>query len=81
MEYNSKQYSNSSKYPIRFDRLNPGSLYTIHAERSRDMKWSKDRRVYRKAQVHEGFYSTNTANGEAVILYPEDLVQPVREVK
>lgn len=81
MEYNSKNYVNSSKYPIRFDRLHPGSLFKIHAERSRGMRFSRDQRVYRRAQNHEGFYAYNIANNEPACLYPEDMVQPVKEVR
>lgn len=81
MEHTTKNFINSSKYPIRFDKLHPGSLFKIHAERSRGMNFSRDQRVYRRAQTHEGFYATNTANGEACCLDPSDLVQPVREVK
>lgn len=75
----------SSKYPILFDRLHPGSLFLIVQERSRAMRASrdpfKDSAVYRRAKDHEGFYATNVATGEACILMPEDIVQPVREVR
>lgn len=70
---------NSSKYPIRFERQHPGSLFTIVAEPSRGIRHSNDKRVYRKALDHEGFYAYNSANDQEVaVLMPFDLVQPVR---
>lgn len=71
------EYRNSSEHPIRFDRLHPGSLFRIHAEPSRNIYRSSDKRVYRKAQLHEGFFAKNTESGEAAVLLPFDLVQPV----
>lgn len=80
-QHKTTNYVNSSKYPIPFDRLHPGSLFQISAEKSRGMRFSRDKRVYRKATSHEGYYAYNIANNEAAVLYPEDLVQPIREVK
>lgn len=73
------KYINSAKYPIRFDRLHPGSFFTIVAEPSRGKHRVNDDRIYRKARSHEGFYATLEVTGEPAILYPEDMVQPVRK--
>lgn len=80
-QFEAKRYTNSSKYPIPFDRLHPGSLFMISQEKSRGMKYSRDKRIYRKAQSHEGFFAVNISNEEPAVLYPQDLVQPVREEK
>lgn len=72
---------NSSKLPIRFERLHPGSTFVIVAEPSRGISRVRDGKVYRRARDHEGFYSTNVETGEACILLPTDIVQPVRIVK
>lgn len=80
-ELTAKQYQNNSKYAIRFDKLRPGSLFKIEAERSRGHTYSRDQRVYRKALYEEGFYAVNIANNQPACLMPEDLVQPVREVR
>lgn len=75
----SKKYINSSKFPLRFDRVHPGSLFTIHAEPSRRIRRATDERVYRKAQEHEGFYAVSVDDKDvAVVLMPNDMVQPVR---
>lgn len=72
-------YVNSAKYPIRFDRCHPGSLFTIHAEPSRGIRESNDLRVYRKATASEGFFAAVEGNKEApACLMPFDLVQPVK---
>ena len=61
--------------PIRFARLEVGSHFKIFAEPSRDMQRSTDQNVYIKEAES---YSTNAANKEhAIILMPEDLVQPL----
>lgn len=74
-----KKYINSSKFPLRFDRVHPGSLFTIYAEPSRRIRRSTDERVYRKAQEHEGFFAVSVDNKDvAVVLMPNDMVQPVR---
>lgn len=80
-EFTAKRYQNNSTYPIRFDKLRPGSLFKISAERSRGHTFSKDQRVYRRALLEEGFYAVNIANDQPACLMPEDLVQPVREVR
>lgn len=73
------RYINSAKYPIRRDRLHPGSLFKIVAEPSRGIRKSADQRVYRAAQDHEGFYATVEGDKDSVaILMPFDLVQPVK---
>lgn len=76
------KYQPTSKYPITYDRLFPGSLFRIHAEISRGMKYSKDNTVYRRAQDHEGYYSYDIHDrSRACILYPEDRVVPLRTVR
>lgn len=73
------QYVNSAKYPIRRDRLHPGSLFKIKAEPSRGIRHSKDERVYRAGQLHEGFYAYVVNDPDTVaVLMPFDIVQPVR---
>lgn len=73
------RYVNSAKYPIRRDRLHPGSLFKIVAEPSRGIRKASDQRVYRAAQDHDGFYATVEGDTDSVaILMPFDLVQPVR---
>lgn len=73
------RYVNSAKYPIRFDRLRPGSLFKITAEPSRGIRHSNDERVYRRALDHQGFYATNVQDEEQnAVLMPFDLVQPLR---
>lgn len=68
-------YRNSSKYPIRFDRLHPGSYFRIVGEPSRNLPRVRDGRIYRKDR--EGFFAVNVSNNEGCCLYPEDLVMPV----
>lgn len=65
----------TSKAPIPFDALHPGSLFVIHAERSRGHKFSRDNSVYQKAR--DGYYSTSRSGGKDIVLYPEDLVWPM----
>lgn len=79
MEKSPKTYINSSKYPIRFERLHPGSLFRIVSEPSRGIRHSADTSVYRRAQNHEGFYAVNQTTKAPAVLMPQDLVQPVRE--
>lgn len=65
--------------PIRFDRLYVGSMFRIFAEPSRGIRKSNDNTVYKKEA--EAF-SINTADPEqAIILYPEDLVEPLTRGK
>lgn len=76
------RYVNSAKFAIRFDKLHPGSLFKIASEPSRKIAKSRDERVYRKAQEHEGFYATVEGDKSvAAVLYPFDMVQPVRKEK
>lgn len=75
-----KKYVESSKFPIRFDRLFPGSLFRITAEPSRGIRESKDQRVYRKARDHEGFFATTADGKTPAILMPYDQVQPLKAV-
>ena len=73
-----KKYVNSSKYPLRFDKVHPGSLFSIVSEPSRGIKTSTDTRIYRKARDHEGFYATTLDGKTPAILMPYDQVQPLR---
>lgn len=70
---------NSTRGPIRFDAAYPGSLFYIASEPSRGMKDStNDKRLYRKAREHEGFYAVAVEDKNvAAVLMPYDLVQPV----
>lgn len=70
-------FRNSSKYPIRFDRLHAGSYFKIVDERSRGIRLPVDDRMYKKAEEHEGFYATRVSDQAAVVLMPEDMVQPM----
>lgn len=75
----SKKFINSSKFALRFDRVHPGSLFTIVAEPNRGIRRSSDTTVYRKAQEHEGFYATaHDDKSKVACLMPNDMVQPVR---
>lgn len=78
---NTDTFVHSTKGPIRFENLHPGSFFEIFAEPSRQIRRSNDKRVYRRARDHEGFYSVNIATKEAVILMPQDLVRPLRKAK
>jgi hypothetical protein len=74
------RYVNSAKFAIRFDRLHPGSLFKIASEPSRKINHSKDQRVYRRAQDHEGFFATVEGDkSTAAVLMPFDMVQPVKK--
>lgn len=77
----SNGFRNSSAHPIRFDRLHDGSYFRIVAEPSRNIRRSRDNRVYRKAR--DGFYSTlHDDKSVGIVLMGEDLVMPlVREDK
>lgn len=73
-----KTFARTSKAPMPFGNVHPGSLFTIHAERSRGLHFSRDLTVYRKAKDSEGFYAYDSENPErAACLYHEDLVWPV----
>ena len=65
-----------SARPMRFENVRPGSYFMIEAEPSRGMRKVNDQRMYRKA--FDGFYSTNIATGEGVVLMPYDVVTPFR---
>lgn len=75
-----KKYVETSKHPIRFDKLFPGSLFRIVAEPSRGIKESKDNRLYRKARDHEGFYATTIEGKTPAILMPYDQVMPLKAI-
>lgn len=69
--------NNKSKIvrPIRFAKLELNSRYKIFAEPSRGIAKSHDSRVYIKEAES---YSVDAADPErAIILMPEDLVQPL----
>lgn len=69
--------NNKSKMirPIRFSRLEVGSRYMIFAEPSRGIQRSRDKSVYIKRAES---WSVDAADeNRAIILYPEDLVQPL----
>lgn len=71
-------YTRTSRAPIPFGALHPGSLFTIHAERSRGLHFSRDLTVYKKAQEHEGFYAFDALSPDKVAcLHHEDLVWPL----
>ena len=70
-------YAKSAR-PTRFENLWPGSFFTIVAEPSRNIRESKDVRVFQKA--FDGFYAEHPATGVGVVLMPHDIVQPMRRV-
>lgn len=68
-----KEFVQTSRGPIRFDALHPGSFFRISSEYSRGIKHSNDNRMYRKA--HDGFYSyLATDRTVGVVLMPGDTV-------
>lgn len=72
-------FRNSSRHPIKFETLHPGSFFSIVSEPSRNLHKLRDARIYRKAR--DGFYATEIGSNSPAVLYPEDLVMPkVREV-
>lgn len=71
-----KCYVPTSKGPIRYQNLRPGSFFTIVAEPSRGIRQSTDTRVYQRA--YDGFYSFHTASPTPCVLMPNDLVQPLK---
>jgi len=74
------KFIKTSKFPITFDRLHPGSTFIIHAERSRGFNFSRDYTVYRKATDAEGFYAYPAHDKtKAACLMPSDMVWPVKE--
>lgn len=70
-----EMYRNSSKYPIRFDRLNPGSYFKIDSERSRGMYKSTDDRLYQKSR--DQFNAVRVSDQASIVLMPEDMVMPM----
>ncbi len=75
-------YVPTTQFPIRFDKLRPGSLFRIHAEASRGMKYSRDNTIYRKAREHEGFFAYDSFNkNKAACLMPEDTVIALKVAK
>lgn len=73
-------YRNSSKYPIQFEKLHPGSLFRIFSEPDRGIRKSTDTKVYRRAAEHEGFFAyVEGDKTQGVVLMPFDLVQPVKK--
>ena len=71
-------YIPNSKFPIRFERLHPGSYFQIVAEPSRGIRKSKDARVYWKSTG--GFFAVHPVTGVGVVLMPKDLVQPMKKI-
>ena len=68
-------YRPSGKYPIQWQKLHPGSTFTIHSELSRGIRHSTDKRVYRKAI--NGNYAEDIITGKGCILMDRDMAQPV----
>ena len=65
-------------YPIKFERLFPGTKFRIAAEPSRGIRRSTDRTIYVKAKEEEGFYSVSTEDAnKSIVLMPYDLVHPL----
>ena len=65
----------NARLPIRFSKLNIGSMFRIHSEHSRGIRRSDDATVYQK--VHP-VHSKNTSNDEHfIILDQDDLVLPL----
>lgn len=74
-----KQFVQTSKGPIRFDALFPGSFFRISSEYSRGIKHSTDNRLYRKA--FDGFYAyLATDKNHGVVLMPGDTVIAFKQV-
>ena len=72
-------YTATSKHPIRFEKLRPGSYFQIVAEPSRGIRKANDDRVYLKST--HGFFSIHPSTGAGVVLFPQDLVLPMRKVR
>ena len=71
-------YAKTSRSPIPYGALFPGSLFVIYAEKSRGQNYSKDNTVYQRS--NNGFYSETTdGTDRAIVLYPEDLVWPLKK--
>ena len=67
-----------SARPTRFENLWPGSFFSIVAEPSRNIRRSKDARVYQKS--FNGFFAEHPATGVGCCLMPHDIVQPMRRL-
>lgn len=74
---NTPTFTKSAR-PTRFESLWPGSFFTIVAEPSRNIRESKDARVFQKA--FDGFYAEHPATKAGCCLMPHDIVQPMRRV-
>jgi len=61
--------------PIRYSKLFVGSEYVIFAEPSRGIRKSQDKTVYVKKA--EAWSEAKDNPDKIIILYPEDLVQPL----
>lgn len=68
-------YRESSKFPIRFDRLHPGSPFQIKSEPERGIRHSRDKAIYVKAR--DGFYAERMGDKAGCCLLPNDMVMPV----
>lgn len=71
-------YTPSARKPLRFEHLRPGSFFRIVDERSRNIRKSSDMRIYQKA--FDGFYAEHPVTKEACVLFPQDMVMPMRKV-
>lgn len=69
-------YINAPTRPCRFEKLRPGSFFTIVAEPKRGIHRSRDTDVYQKAL--DGFYSERVKDGAGCVLWPSDVVQPMK---
>lgn len=72
-------YTATSKRPIRYENLRPGSYFRIVAEPSRRIRRSEDMRIYQRA--YDGFFSEHPVTKEGCILMPQDLVMPMRRLR
>lgn len=73
------KYVPTSRKPIQFKDLRPGSYFAIVSEPSRKIRHSNDTRIYRRAT--DGFYSYHPVTGVGCVLFPYDTVMPMRKVK
>lgn len=72
-------YTPTARRPIPYKDLRPGSYFRIIAEPSRRIRRSQDMRIYQRA--YNGFYSEHPVTKEGCILYPQDLVMPMRVLR
>lgn len=68
-------YRNSSKFPISFERLHPGSPFRIWSEPERGIRKSHDQAIYVKGR--DGFYAERLSDKAGCCLLPNDMVMPV----